>query len=293
MMTSPMLDLHRFWHRRANSNSRWPTPWRCRNSPMERWRLNLWVLSTSSISPGSSRRAGHGGDVSPGPRLWVRAARVVPGDRGPDAQPHLPGHRSVFHDRSTGLAFPAGVTACFGRIPSGRTPGAWCSSTRRDWSFPPCSVSLPGAERQINWVAFLGALAMLCLLLPRQRRLVVAVAIALFAGASLLTLWFGAQPNTASIGATSGIKDLIQSPEYLESICINLYLYFILCGIFLLPLTISTLAGLHWRSIRCLVRDRPGLPARVFPASLAGFSAPSPGPVLHSGRCLGPLGAWI
>ena len=101
---------------------------------------------------------------------------------------------------------------------------------------------------------------MLFVLLPQQRCRLVGISCyrSLRPAAAILTVWFGVQPHTASIGAKGGDQEasLILSPNKIViHATIYYYLYFIFCGIFLLPLTISVVQDWGWRSFQFLVLE--------------------------------------
>jgi hypothetical protein len=104
---------------------------------------------------------------------------------------------------------------------------------------------IAGANRQINWVAYLGTLSALGILAPGLRRLVAGAALLLLAGAVPLELWFQRQPCTFPMHLSAGLSHAIERPLFF---LLSTYKMANMQGLIMLPVAISAMCPAYWRS---------------------------------------------
>lgn len=95
-----------------------------------------------------------------------------------------------------------------------------------------------GSNRQVSWVAHAGALATLAVLLPGERRPILASLGALLVAAALLLRWQSAQPYTLSSGIAEGLLMIVGYPNVAF---VFVYKFLNLLGLFLLPLVLPAI----------------------------------------------------
>ena len=100
-----------------------------------------------------------------------------------------------------------------------------------------------GSNRQILWVAYLGALAML-LLLPGERRRVLPAIMVVLGCAAALTIWFNRQPYTVPAGMGMGLQTLLLMPNVAFMF---IYKFLNMLGLFLFPMVLAALWRRQWR----------------------------------------------
>ncbi len=99
---------------------------------------------------------------------------------------------------------------------------------------------IAGSNRQINWIAYLGALAALVTLVPTARRLLLPAAALVLGCAASLTLWFNRQPYTVPADVTTGLLFLV---GYTNIALMFTYKFLNMLGLFLFPLALLALRG--------------------------------------------------
>ncbi len=103
---------------------------------------------------------------------------------------------------------------------------------------------IAGTNRQVSWIAFLGALGVLFVYVPaaaaRQRRIVAGGILATIGVAAGLTLWFNRQPYTIAADVMVGLILLF---AFTNVALMFIYRFLNMAGLFLLPLALLALGA--------------------------------------------------
>src|SRR5262249_18339327 len=102
-----------------------------------------------------------------------------------------------------------------------------------------------GANRQVNWLAYLGTLSALALLAPGLRRPAAGAAGLLLAGAVPLELWFERQPYTIPMHLPEGLPFAVTRRLFF---LLSTYKMANMSGLIVLPVAVSMMCPAYWRS---------------------------------------------
>lgn len=115
---------------------------------------------------------------------------------------------------------------------------------------------LAGANRQIIWLAFLGALAVVAMQLPQARRAALLAGALIVLVAAWLSRWFAQQPYTIVADAGAGLAMLMEATNVAF---VFIYKFLNLLGLFLFPLAFAAFV------------TRPGRPRFLLLFALGAF----------------------